>query len=465
MIEYPTIPQKIVVHLGAPMEDAANVTVNFIDYIKNVASSEIYPTWPDEALRANILAQISVALNRIYTEYYPSRGYDFDITASTAFDQSFVYQRDIFENISSIVDEIFDSYIRRSGNVEPLFAAFCDGVEVQCEGLSQWGSVDLAGRGLSALEILRSYYGQDIEIITDVPIENSVTSAPSAPLKEGDTGRDVEILQRRLNRISVNFPRIPKIYPADGLFDASTTDAVKEFQQVFGLAEDGLVGRNTWYSIQSVYNAVKRIYELNSEGLKIADLSTEYPAELSEGSSGDGVLVLQYYLNYVANYVPTVQNVNIDGSFGPATKNSVLSFQRTYGLPETGVVNRTVWNKLQEIYYSQVQNIPYIFSAGEIIPYPGRILRNGLDGNDVRVLQEYLSFISEKNAEIPDITVDGSYGPATEAAVRAFINSYGLSDTNGRVNATVWDAIASVYEDLYAGETVLENQYPGYPIN
>ena len=464
MIEYPTIPQNITVHLGAPMEDAANVTVRFIDYIKNVASSEIYPTWPEQALRANILAQISVALNRIYTEYYPSRGYSFDITSSTAFDQSFVYQRDIFENVSSIVDEIFDSYIRRRGNIEPLFAAFCDGVEVQCDGLSQWGSVELADRGLSALEILRSYYGQDIEIITDVPIENSMTSAPVAPLKEGDTGRDVEILQRRLNRISVNFPRIPKIYPADGLFDTSTTDAVKEFQQVFGLTEDGLVGKKTWYSIQSVYNAVKRLYELNSEGLKLADLSTEYPSELSEGSSGDGVLVLQYYLNYIASYIPTVQTVSIDGSFGPMTKNAVLSFQRTYGLPETGIVNRLTWNKIQEIYYSQVQNIPYLFSAGEIVPYPGRILRGGIEGNDVRVLQEYLSFISEKNSEIPNITPDGSYGPATEAAVRAFIRSYGLTDTNGRVNATVWDAIASVYEDLYAGETVMTDQYPGYPI-
>jgi peptidoglycan hydrolase-like protein with peptidoglycan-binding domain len=446
------------------MEDAANVSIDFIDYIKNVASSEIYPTWPDEALRANILAQISVALNRVYTEYYRSRGYDFDITSSTAFDQSFVYQRDIFENVSSIVDEIFDSYIRRRGNIEPLFAAFCDGVEVQCEGLSQWGSVELADRGLSAIEILRSYYGQDIEVITEVPIENAIASAPSAPLREGDTGRDVEIIQRRLNRISFNFPRIPKIYPADGLFDKSTTDAVKEFQRVFGLAEDGAVGKNTWYGIQSVYNAVKRLYELNSEGLKLADLSTEYPAQLAEGSSGDGVLVLQYYLSYVANNIPTVQGVAIDGSFGPATKGSVLSFQRTYGLPETGIVNRTMWNKLQEIYYSQVQKIPYIFRSGEIIPYPGRILRNGIEGNDVRVLQEYLSFIASKNAEIPDVIADGSYGPATEAAVRAFIKSYGLSDTNGRVNATVWDAIASVYEDLYAGEIVQNDQYPGYPI-
>ena len=464
MIEYPTIPEKIVVHLGAPMEDAANVTLSFIDYIKNVASSEIYPTWPNESLRANILAQISVALNRVYTEYYRSRGYDFDITSSTSFDQSFVFQRDIFENISNIVDEIFNSYIRRSGSIEPLFAAFCDGVDVQCDGLSQWGSVDLANRGLSAIEILRSYYGQDVEIVTNAPIENSTSSAPPIPLKEGDTGRDVELLQRRLNRISVNFPRIPKIYPADGLFDVSTTNAVKEFQKIFGLTEDGLVGKNTWYSIQSTYNAVKRLYELNSEGLKLADLSTEYPSELSEGIEGDGVLVLQYYLDYIANYVPTVRTVTIDGSFGPVTKEAVISFQRTYGLPITGVVNRLTWNKIQEIYYSQVQNIPYIFSEGEIIPYPGRILRTGIEGNDVRVLQEYLAFIAKKNPEIPTITADGTYGAATEAAVRAFIRSYGLADTNGRVNATVWDAIASIYEDLYAGELVGNDQFPGYTI-
>lgn len=465
MIEYPTIPERVVVHLGAPTEDAANVTVNFIDYIKNVASSEIYPTWPQEALRANILAQISVVLNRIYTEYYRSRGYNFDITSSTAFDQSFVYQRDIFENVAEIVDEIFDSYIRRSGNIEPLFAAFCDGVEVQCNGLSQWGSVELANRGLSAAEILRSYYGQDIEIIENAPIQDATSSAPPVPLREGDTGRDVELVQRRLNRISVNFPGIPKIYPADGLFDKSTTDAVKEFQRVFGLTEDGLVGKNTWYSIQSVYNAVKRLYELNSEGLKLSDLSTEYPSELSEGSEGEGVLVLQYYLSYIANFVPTVLAVAIDGSFGPSTRSAVISFQKTYGLAQTGIVNRAVWNKIQEIYYSQVQKIPYIFNEGEIVPYPGRILREGLEGNDVRVIQEYLSFISQKNPDIPSITPDGVYGPATEAAVRAFEESYGLSNTNGRVNATVWDAIVSVYEDLYAGELVNTDQFPGYPIS
>ena len=151
----PVIPENITVHLGRPTESARNVTVPFADYIKNVASSEIYPTWPENALRANILAQISFTLNRIYTEYYRSRGYDFDITNSTAFDQSFVYGRDIFENISQIVDEIFNEYIRRSGSVEPLFAVYCDGINVQCNGVSQWGSVELANQGLTPYEILQ----------------------------------------------------------------------------------------------------------------------------------------------------------------------------------------------------------------------------------------------------------------------------------------------------------------------
>ena len=157
MIEYPQIPEKIVIHLGTPTSDAQNVTENFADYIKNVASSEIYPTWPREAIIANVLAQISVALNRVYTEYYRSAGYDFDITSSTANDQSYVYQRNIYTNISDIVDEIFNNYLRRPEFIEPLYATFCDGVEVNCPGLSQWGSVELANQGLSAFEILKRY--------------------------------------------------------------------------------------------------------------------------------------------------------------------------------------------------------------------------------------------------------------------------------------------------------------------
>ena len=302
----PRIPEKIVIHLGSPDSDAMNVTETFASYIKNVASSEIYPTWPEAALRANILAQISVALNRVYTEFYRSRGYNFDITSSPAYDQTYVYGRDIFSNVSQIVDEIFNSYIRRDGNIEPLFAEFCDGVEVQCDGLEQWGSVELAEEGLDYFSILQRYYGNDISIVTDVPVGDAPSIAPPVVLREGDTGIDVEILQRRLNRISANFPGIPKIYPADGFFDSSTTEAVRKFQEVFDLNVDGLVGRATWNQIQAIYNAVKELSSVNSEGLSITEVTTRFTNDLSEGDSGEGVLNIQYYLSYISLFVPSV---------------------------------------------------------------------------------------------------------------------------------------------------------------
>lgn len=461
----PTIPEQIVVHLGAPDSDAMNVSLSFADYIKNVASSEIYPTWPEQALRANILAQISVALNRVYTEFYRSRGYNFDITNSPAYDQTFVYQRDIFSNISEIVDEIFDSYIRREEFIEPLFATFCDGVEVTCSGLEQWGSVELAESGLDYFSILERYYGNNIVLEEDVPVEDIPSSAPPVTLREGDTGRDVELIQRRLNRISTNYPGIPKIYPADGFFDTSTTDAVRKFQEVFDLEVDGLVGRATWNQIQFIYNAVKKLYTVNSEGLRITDVSTRYTDTLSEGSSGDGVLTIQYYLSYISLFVPSVLEAGFDGSFGPTTANAVRSFQRTYGLPETGAVDRATWDRMEQVYFGIVSEIDYEFFGGRILPFPGRVLREGIEGNDVRALQEYLNYISATYTEIPRVNVDGVFGPSTAEQVRAFKEIFELPGTTDRVNAPVWNAIASVYDDLYTGGSVNEGQYPGYEIS
>ena len=461
----PRIPEQIVVHLGAPDSDAMNVSIPFADYIKNVASSEIYPTWPEAALRANILAQISVALNRVYTEFYRSKGYNFDITSSPAYDQTFVYQRDIFSNISELVDEIFDSYIRREEFIEPLFATFCDGVEVSCQGLEQWGSVELANQGLDYFSILKNYYGNNIVIEEDVPVEDIPLSAPSVTLREGDTGRDVELIQRKLNRISTNYPGIPKIYPADGFFDSSTTEAVKKFQEVFGLEADGLVGRATWNQIQFIYNAVKKLYTVNSEGIRIADVSTRYTDTLSEGATGDGVLTVQYYLSYISLFVPSVLEAGFDGSFGPKTANAVRSFQRTYGLTETGVVDRATWDRMEEVYFGIVNEIDYEFFGGRILPFPGRVLREGIEGNDVRVLQEYLNYISASYPQIPRVSVDGVFGPATAEQVRAFKEIFDLPGAPDRVNAPIWNSIASVYDDLYNGDTVNEGQYPGYDIS
>lgn len=461
----PRIPEQIVIHLGAPDSDAMNVTESFADYIKNVASSEIFPTWPEQALRANILAQISVALNRVYTEFYRSRGYNFDITSSPAYDQTYVYGRDIFSNISEIVDEIFDSYIRREEFIEPLFATFCDGVEVQCDGLEQWGSVRLADEGRDYFSILQNYYGNDIVLEENVPVENIQGSAPPVTLREGDTGRDVELIQRKLNRISTNYPGIPKIFPADGFFDRSTTDAVRKFQEVFNLEVDGLVGRATWNQIQFIYNAVKKLYTVNSEGIRITDVSTRFSDTLSEGSSGDGVLTVQYYLSYIALFVPTVQEAALDGSFGPTTSNAVRSFQRTYDLPETGVVDRATWDRMEQVYFEIVSEIDYEFFGGRILPFPGRILREGIEGNDVRVLQEYLNYIALTYTEIPRVNVDGVFGPSTANQVRELKTLFDLPGDYARVNAPVWNSIASIYDDLYTGNTVNEGQYPGYEIS
>ena len=231
----PYIPEFITVHLGVPDSNAQNVTVSFPDYIKNVASSEIYPTWPESAIRANIYAQISFALNKIYTEFYRSQSYDFDITNVTAYDQSFVYGREVFENISQIVDEIFNSYISRRDTVIPLYAVYCDGINTTCDGLSQWGSVELANKGLGAYDILTNYYGDDIDLVTNVPVNSPQASLPPVLLSLGSVGNEVRTLQIRLNRISQNFPAIPKIYPIDGVFGEETERAVKKFQEIFNL--------------------------------------------------------------------------------------------------------------------------------------------------------------------------------------------------------------------------------------
>lgn len=460
----PRIPKNITIHLGSPSSDAMNVTESFSDYIKNVASSEIFPTWPREALIANILAQISVAMNRVFTAFYRNSGYDFDITNSPAYDQTYIYQRDIYENISEIVDEIFNSYIRREGFIEPLFAVFCDGVEVNCNGLKQWGSVELANQGLNYEQILKRYYGNDIEIVTDVPIDDIPSTAPPVPLQEGDTGRDVELLQRQLNRISVNFPGIPKIYPADGFFDASTTNAVKTFQEVFSLESDGIVGKATWNRIQLVYNSVKNLYYLNSEGLTIDDLATKFESDLSLGDSGEGVLSVQYYLSYIALFVPSVIATNMDGSFGENTKNSVISFQKTYSLDPTGTVDRATWDKIENVYLSFVNNTDFTYEKGALYPFPGRILRQGVEGNDVRILQEYLNYLADYYPSIPKVNADGIFGQKTAEQVSAFKTIFNLPGTKDRVNAPTWNAISNIYDDLYTGNTVNEGQYPGYTI-
>ena len=331
----PFDPQNITVHLGTPTSDAANVTVSFADYVKNVASSEIYPTWEESALRANILAITSFALNRIYTEYYRSRGYDFDITNSTAFDQAFVNGRSIFENISRLVDDLFNDYLRRPEFVEPLAAKFCNGTTVTCEGLSQWGSQNLALEGYNSIEILRSYYG-DVETVVNAPIRGNRSSYPGTPLRVGSTGPNVVVIQASLNRISQNYPAIPKVPVADGIFGSKTEASVKAFQKIFDLTPDGIVGQKTWYALVRIYTAVTKLSELRSQGQQFYSISWAPPNALQLGDTGEKVKLLQYMLAMLSEYIPEIPPVAVDGIYGKATRAAVLAAQRRFRLPETG---------------------------------------------------------------------------------------------------------------------------------
>lgn len=367
----PYIPERITVHLGSPSSDAENVTVSFSDYVKNVASSEIYPTWEESALRANILAITSFALNRVYTEFYRSRGYGFDITSSTAYDQYFVNGRSFFTNVAQLVDELFNDYLRRPGFVEPLAAKFCNGTTVTCEGLSQWGSQNLAQQGYNSVEILQSYYG-NVEIVNNAPIQGYTTSYPGI-LRRGTTGPSVVTVQVMLNRISQSYPAIPKVPSVDGIFGVRTENAVRVFQEVFSLDVDGIVGRATWYALVRLYIAVTRMAELRSQGQKYYANSWALNDPIEEGDRGIRVEHCQYMLSVLATYIPEIPDIRIDGIFGPATRRAVIAAQRRFELPQTGVVNGETW---EEIYdqFSGIESTTWRDPAD--FPYTSAIIGN-----------------------------------------------------------------------------------------
>lgn len=463
-----TIPETITVHLGPPSSDAPNVTVPFADYIKNVASSEIYPTWPEEAIRANIYAQISYVLNRVFTEWYRAQGYDFDITNSTRFDQSFVPGRDIFENISTIVDDMFNSYLTRGDAIEPLFAQYCNGTTVTCPGgLSQWGTVPLAEQGMTAEEIVRYYYGDDINIVRNAPIApNLGGSWPGVTFRLGDVSEEVRIIQNRLNRISTNYPNIPKIYPVDGIYDADTERAVRAFQKQFNLGVDGIVGRATWYRIAFIYNNVKRLSELDSEGLLLDEISRQFPETLREGSTGPGVQLLQYFLAIVGEYydqLPRWQVNQIDSVFGPRTREAVEAYQRMMGLTVDGIVGRTTWNTLVSTYQSVLAVQPDQGFLGEVAGLPDIFLVEGMRGEAVREAQELINIIARGYPEVPSVAVDGIFGPATRNAVSVIQSIFGLPAT-GAIGPLTWEEMALLARDVLVSSQTSEGQYPGYPI-
>ena len=419
------IPDTITVHLGPPQSNAPNVTVPFPDYVANVASSEIYPTWPDSALRANIYAQVSFALNRIYTEWYRAQGYDFDITSSTVYDQSFVNGRDIFDNVQRITDELFDDYLRRPGALEPLAAKYCNGTTVTCDGLSQWGSVTLANQGQTPYEILTHYYGPELDIVRNAPVGPPVMSVLRV-LRRSMVGDDVRRLHIQLHRVGQIYPAIPKV-PVDGFFGEATEASVRQFQEIFGLTADSVVGSATWYKLSFLYVNVKLLSELYSEGERLLGASLQYTQLISEGDTGGRVSALQFFLAVLSNFYAEIPFVRIDGTFGPATRSALLAAQRLFDLPQTGVVSKQDWETLYD---------------------------------ETAVLQSYLVKIAAYNPAIPATTITGYFGPKTKAAVTAFQRQAGLTP-DGVVGEQTWNALVRAYDDATSAETAHPGQSPG----
>ena len=455
MPDTPYIPATITVHLGPPGSAAENVTVPFRDYIKNVASSEIYPTWNDAALRANILAQISFALNKIYLEYYPSRGYDFDITNSTAYDQKYIQGRDIFENVGQLVDELFQSYIRRVGTIEPLSSSFCNGTTVTCSGMSQWGSQNLAQQGYNYLDILKYYYGDDIEIVTNVPVRDLTPSYPGTPLRLGSSGEGVLTVQGALNRIAQNYPAIPKIYPVDGLFGPSTEDAVRAFQRIFNLTPDGIVGASTWYQIIAIYVAVTKLAELGSEGQRYQVGSYNIPGVLSLGSTGEYVSKLQYMLSVLSQFIPEIPEPTIDGVYGIGTRDAVLAFQRYAGLTPSGLVGAATWNDI----YNRFEGIQQTVLSNETLFPEG----NSGAVETISDIQRSLQTVAPVFAPMVTPRISGMLDRNTTRAIAKLQTQLGLRAT-GQPSPELRRCLTLLSQGQTAATQVRHRQYPGYAL-
>lgn len=411
-------------------------------------------SWPEEALRANIIAQVSLALNRIWTEWYPSRGYSFNITGSPGYDQAYVNGRTVFAVMERLTAELFNTFVQRSGDAEPYFTEYCDGKTVTCPGMKQWGTVDRAREGLNALQILRYYYGNRVQLVTTNNIAAIPSSYPGSPLRRGSTGTNVRILQKQLSRIAKDYPSFGK--PAvTGTFDEATENSVKKFQKQFGLTADGIVGKATWYKISYVYVSVKDLAELTSEGETAEGIQSAggWPGTvLRRGSTGSSVEQVQFWLSDLAQFDSSLVRVSVDGSYGAATERAVRAFQQKQSLTADGVVGQTTWNALYAAWVDAQSDL-----GGTA--WPGTALRRGDTGMEVRLVQFWLRLAADNYSALRTVTVDGSYGAATVSAVTAFQSLFGLT-ADGVVGRSTWNKLKEVGLAV-ANKIVATNVAPG----
>ncbi len=442
-VRYPVVPNNITVHLGAPDEAARNITVPFTEYISNVASSEIYPTWPKEALIANIYAIISFALNRIYNEWYRSKGYNFDITSSPAYDQTYKENGSTYQNIDNIVDDIFNNYVVKDGQVQPFFTKYCDGRVTTCNGLSQWGSVALANDGKNYLQILKNYYGNDISIFRDAPVGDTTGGFPGYNIGLGNAGNPVLAIQRDLRRIKKNYPAIPDITNTYGIYDEETEEAVKKFQEIFNLPITGIVDKATWYKIKYIYTSVKKLSDLYSEGITKEEATFLYTDRLDYGDTGIEVEYVHYFLDALAFLDNDIPRLPTNSIYGNNTITMVKAFQEKYGLPVTGVFTYSDWIVLQSAYDNILKSFPKEYQDFVDDLYPDYFLTRGSTGEDVKRLQMFLLAICKYDKSIPGVRVNGIFDELTEKSIKKLQNDYGF-DINGIVGPLLWKKIVEL---------------------
>ena len=442
-VRYPIVPNNITVHLGAPDEAARDITIPFTDYISNVASSELYPTWPRNALVANIYAIISFTMNRIYNEWYRSKGYNFDITSSPIYDQTYTQNRSTYENIDDIVSEIFNNYVVKSSQIQPYFTTYCDGRVTTCNGLSQWGSVTLANQGKTPLEILKNYYGNDISIKYDAPVGDTTSGFPGYNIGLGNAGNPVLAIQRDLRRIRQNYPAIPDITNTVGIYDEETVEAVKKFQQIFDLPVTGVVDKGTWYKIKYVYTSVKKLSDLYSEGLTIEEATFLYDDELSYGDTGIEVEYIHYFLDALAFLDEDIPRLKTNSIYGNNTITMVKAFQEKYNLPVTGIFTYKDWQVLRDAYDMILTSFPKEYQDYVDELYPDYFLVRGSTGEDVFRLQRFLLAICKYDKSIPGVRVNGIFDELTEKSIKKLQRDNNF-DINGIVGPLLWRRIVEL---------------------
>ncbi len=440
-VRYPVVPNNITIHLGKPSDSSVkDITVPFTDYISNVAASELYPTWPKNALIANIYVIISFAMNRIYNEWYRSKGYNFDITSSSSYDQKYTLNGSTYENIDNIVGDIFNNYVVKGNGIQPYFTRYCDGRVTKCDGLSQWGSVTLANNGKTPLEILKNYYGNDISIKYNAPVGDNIEGYPGYEINLGASGNPVLAIQRDLRRIRKNYPAIPNITSTVGIYDKDTEAAVRKFQEIFNLPVTGIVDKATWYKIKYIYTSVKKLSDLYSEGLTKEEATFLYTDEVKYGDTGIEVQYIHYYLDALGFLDKDIPRLPLNSIYNNNSITMVKAFQNKYNLPVTGIFTYKDFLVLKNAYDNILKSISNEY-VDEL--YPDYFLTKGTTGEDVKRFQMFLLKICKYDKSIPGVKVNGIFDDLTEKSVKKLQKDYGF-DINGIVGPLLWKKVVEL---------------------